>query len=57
MRRRAEHGGAFGLAGIAGPHGRRDARRVDPHRSRALGDAAPRQREILVDVGAQCLER
>ena len=57
MGRRAEHGGALGLAGIAGPHGRRDPRRGDAQRFRALRDAAARQREILVDVGAERLER
>ncbi len=43
--------------GVAGPHGRGDARRLDAHRLGELADAAPRLRQVLVDVGAQRLER
>ena len=57
VRRRAQDRRALGRGRVAGADGRRDARRVDAARLGELPDAAPRLRQVLVDVGAQRLER
>ena len=52
-----QHCRALGLGGVAGANGRRDARRLQ---SRLLGeqaDGAPRLGQVLVNVGAQRLQR
>ena len=48
---------ALGRRRVAGPHRGGDARRVDAELVRELLDAAARLRQVLVDVGAQRLER
>ncbi len=57
VRRDAQHGGALGLRGVARADSGRDARRLEALRLGELPDSAARLREVLVDVGAQRLER
>jgi hypothetical protein len=57
VRRRPQHGRAFLLRRVARAHRGRDARRFQAGLLGQLADAAARFREVLVDVGAQRLER
>ncbi len=57
VRRRAEHGGALGLRRVAGTNGARHATRRQPHVGHHAADAAPGLGKVLVDVGAQRLQR
>src|SRR4051794_19856188 len=57
VRRLAQHGRALGRGRITGPHRRRDPRRVQPHVLGDPPDAAPRFREVLVNVRAERLQR
>jgi len=57
VRRGAEHRRALGLGGVAGAHRRGDPRRIEPHLLGDAPDALARLGEVLVDVGAQRLER
>ena len=57
VRRFAQHGGALGRGRIACSDGGCNARRIDAERVGQLANAASRLREVLVNVGAQRLER
>ena len=57
VRRRAEHRGALGGRRVAGTHRGRDPRRRESARDGKPRDARARLREVLVDVGAQRLQR
>jgi len=57
VRRRLENLRALRRSRVAGTNGGRDLRRVDAERLGELLDAAARNREVLVNVRAQRLER
>ena len=57
VRRRPQHRRAFLLGRVAGAHRGRDARRFQAGLLGQLPDAAARLGEVLVDVGAQRLQR
>ena len=57
VRRRAQHRRALGLRRVAGADGRGDAGAGSAVALGVLPDAAARLREVLVDVGAQRLQR
>ena len=57
VRRRAQHRRALRLRRVAGAHGGRDPWRRKARRFGVAPDRAPRLRQVLVDVGAQRLER
>ena len=52
VRRLAQHGGTLGLRRVAGAHGRRDARCLEPERFGHPPNATPGFGEVLVDVHA-----
>ena len=57
VRRRAQHRRPLAAGRIAGANRGHDARRLEPHLFRDPANAGPRLREVLVNVGAQRLER
>ena len=57
VRRTAQHRRAFGRGRIASAHGDGDSRRVEAKRLGRLSNPSPRLGQVLVDVGAERLER
>jgi len=57
MRRRADHRRPLGRRRVAGPHGAGDLRRRKAAHASALDDRAPGFRQVLLDVGAERLQR
>ncbi len=57
VRRGLEDLRAFRRGGVARAHGGGNRRRLEPHRCRELLNAQTRNREVLVNVGAERLQR
>ncbi len=57
MGRALQHRGACRTGGVTGSNRRGNLHRLEPHMTRRFGDALARLDQVLVDIGAQRLER